>query len=107
MPWLDASDEPAARAWAEFEILAAGAFVELTTNGILTAGGDSPRRLLSEFRQLRQAQLAYERELGMTPAARMSLQVGDSRSRALDFTAQLAEGRRLRIAHEARQKGNQ
>jgi hypothetical protein len=105
MPWLDPSDEPTCRVWAELEILGAGMFVELTANGIVTEKGE-PRRLLTEFRQLRTAQFSFERELGMTPAARMTLQVGDSRSRALDLTAQIAEGRKLRLAAEARQREN-
>jgi hypothetical protein len=40
----------------------------------VNAQGD-PRRLLRDYRQLRSAQLAYERELGMTPASRRVLQV--------------------------------
>jgi hypothetical protein len=72
MPWLEPSDEPAVRAWAQLEILGTLAFAELRANGI-TAGNGEPRRLLAEFRQLRTAQLAYERQLGMTPTARMML----------------------------------
>ncbi len=83
MPWLDDSDLPACRAWAEFEILGATAFADLIERGMTNDNGD-PRRLLGEFRQLRQAQLGYERGLGMTPAARMSLRVGDSRARSFD-----------------------
>src|SRR5204863_9552884 len=75
MPWLADADLPACRAWAELELLGAQAFAELHENGITTPKGE-PRRLLAEFRQLRTAQLAYERDLGMTPAARMSLRVG-------------------------------
>jgi len=83
MPWLSPSDLPACRAWAELEILGAHVFADLATKGITTDKGE-PRRLLSEYRQLRQTQLSYERDLGMTPAARVSLNVGVSRSRALD-----------------------
>ena len=88
MPWLEPSDLPACRAWAELEILSAGAFAALTAEGLTNAQGE-PRRLLSEFRQLRQAQLAYERELGMTPAARMALKANGTRA-ALDLAAALA-----------------
>jgi hypothetical protein len=102
MPWLRASDDPACRAWAELEILCASMFVELTVDGHLTDNGQ-PRRLLTEYRLLRQTQLSYERELGMTPQARMQLQVGDSRSRALDVTAELERGRQARLAAQARQ----
>lgn len=90
MPWLADADQPACRAWAELELLGARAFAELETNGITTAKGE-PRRLLAEFRQLRQAQLAYERDLGMTPSARMSLRVGDSKARATDVVSLLAQ----------------
>ncbi len=69
MPWIAQADLPACRAWAELEILGSRAFAELDANGITNEAGE-PRRLLGEFRQLRQAQLAYERELELTPAAR-------------------------------------
>jgi hypothetical protein len=72
MPWLEDADEPTARGWAQIEIMADMAHQVLRTIGIINGKGD-PRRLLSEFRQLRQAQLAYARELGMTPAARMAI----------------------------------
>ena len=41
-------------------------------NGITTGQGE-PRRLLSEYRQLRATQLAYARELAMTPQAHRAL----------------------------------
>jgi hypothetical protein len=65
------------------------AFAALTAQGLTNAQGE-PRRLLSEFRQLRQAQLAYERELGMTPAARMAIKANGTRA-ALDLAAALAQ----------------
>lgn len=88
MPWLEASDLPACRAWAELEILSASVFTALTTDGFANAEGE-PRKLLTEYRQLRQAQLAYERELGMTPAARMAIKATGT-SAAVDLAAQLA-----------------
>jgi hypothetical protein len=106
MPWLDPADEPAVRAWCELEILSAGLFASLTADGVITPKGE-PRKALSEYRMLRQAQLAYERELGMTPSARMNLRVGDSRARTFDVAAELAEGRRLRLAAEGRIEGAQ
>ena len=90
MPWLADADLPACRAWAEMELLGAHAFADLETNGLATEKGE-PRRLLAEYRQLRQAQLAYERDLGMTPLARMSLRVGDSKARATDVVTALAQ----------------
>ena len=89
MPWLERSDVPACRAWAELEILGATVFAELHLNGITNVEGE-PRRLLTEYRQLRQAQLAYERELGMTPAARMAIKANGTRA-ALDLAAAMAK----------------
>ncbi len=74
MPWLEPADEPACRAWAELELLGASLFVVLNAEGPLNGEGE-PRRLLSEYRSLRRDQLAYERELGMTPASRMALRL--------------------------------
>jgi hypothetical protein len=90
MPWLSEVDLPAARAWAELEILASNAFADLYMNGVTSKTGE-PRRLLSELRQLRTAQLAYERDLGMTPAARMNLRVGDAKARALTASVEPAD----------------
>jgi len=88
MLWLEPSDMPAARAWAELETLGANVFAELAVNGVTNTEGE-PRRLLTELRQLRQAQLAYARELGMTPAARMAINANGTRA-ALDLAAAMA-----------------
>lgn len=88
MPWLEPGDMPAARAWAELEILGATVFAELVTNGVTNHEGE-PRRLLTELRQLRQGQLAYARELGMTPAARMAIKANGTRA-AVDLAAAMA-----------------
>ena len=85
MPWLETSDLPACRAWAELEILGANAFSELLTGGLLNTEGE-PRRLLTDYRQLRQVQLSYERELGMTPAARNSIKASGTKA-AIDLVA--------------------
>ena len=69
LPWLQPCDMAAARSWAEFEYIISLAFTELVQNGLTNRKGDS-RRLLTDWRQLKLAQLAYERELGMTPSAR-------------------------------------
>lgn len=76
MPWLHESDIPAARAWAQPEILADLAFSHLRKEGVLQATGENagePRRLLADFRSLRSVQIVYARELGMTPAARNAM----------------------------------
>lgn len=87
MPWLEPSDLPACRAWAELEILGAYAFSELLGSGLLNAEGE-PRRLLTDFRQLRQVQLSYARDLGMTPAARMAIKANGTRA-SLDLAAMM------------------
>jgi hypothetical protein len=90
MPWIDDSDAPACRAWAQLEILSDQAYAVLRTVGILNREGE-PRRLLTDIRQLRQAQLAYARELGMTPAARMAIKANGTNA-ALDLAAAMAAG---------------
>jgi hypothetical protein len=100
MDWLEPADEPACRAWAQLEILADSAFIILQTIGIIDRAGN-PKRLLTDFRQLRQAQLAYERELGMTPQARMQLQANGTRA-ALDLAESVSE-RAVKIAEERAQ----
>jgi hypothetical protein len=89
MPWLEPSDLPACRAWAELEFLGAHAFNELVAAGLLNARGE-PRRLLTDYRQLRQVQLSYERDLGMTPAAQMAMKANGTRA-ALDLVAAMAK----------------
>lgn len=72
VPWLEGSDEPTLRAWSELELLGASIWADLMARGAVNEQGE-PRRLLSEYRQLRQIQLRYGEALGLTPAARASL----------------------------------
>ncbi len=88
MLWIESSDLPACRAWVELEILGASAFCELVDGGLLNAEGE-PRRLLTDFRQLRQVQLSYAKELGMTPAARIAIKADGTRA-AVDLAAAMA-----------------
>jgi hypothetical protein len=92
LPWIDESDEPTVRVWAELEILGASVFNELMSRGVVNDEGES-RRLLDDYRRLRQTQLPYTRELGMSPRARAELSVDSSRTRALTAAAQIAEQR--------------
>ncbi len=94
MPWLDESDVPVLRSWCELEIIGAGLFADLTAAGI-TNGEGEPRRAVDDLRRLRQTQLGFARELGMTPRARAELSVDSSRTRALTAAAQIAEQRRM------------
>jgi hypothetical protein len=88
VPWLEPSDYAAARAWAELEILAGAVRSALRTLGVANDQGDS-RRLLDDYRKLRQVQLSYPRELGMTPAARMAIKASGTKV-ALDLPEQMA-----------------
>lgn len=87
MPWLQPSDTPAMKSWAELEVLSATVFAWLLRMNVINADGE-PRRLLSEHRQLKIAQLAFARELGMTPAARMAIKANGTNA-ALDIVGQM------------------
>jgi hypothetical protein len=71
MPWLQDSDIPTCKGWAELEILGATIFAALMT-GLSNDKGE-PRALIDKHRSIRAVQLQYARELGMTPAARKAL----------------------------------
>jgi hypothetical protein len=88
MPWIEDSDLPACRGWADLELLSASVGYCLAQLGPVNDNGE-PRRLLTEFRHLKLAQLAHERELGMTPAARIAIKA-NATSAAVDLAAQLA-----------------
>jgi hypothetical protein len=88
MHWLELSDFPTCRAWAELEILAGEVYAALRTMGVLNAKGEG-RRLLDDYRKLRQTQAVYARELGMTPAARQMLKTNGRRA-AFDLAAAMA-----------------
>lgn len=83
-PWLEPSDESTMRAYCELEILSASIFASLATTGttkITVDGKDvEVRRLVDAHRQMKQAQLAYARELGLTPLARAALKVAGSKA---------------------------
>jgi phage terminase small subunit len=83
-PWLEPSDESTARAYCELEILSAAIFARLSQTGptrVTTDGKDlEVRRLVDAHRQMKQAQLAYARELGLTPLARAALKVAGSKA---------------------------
>ena len=61
MRWLEPSDRPACHAWAELEVLATRVYAELRDQGLLNARGEA-RRLLHDYRQLRQAQATLSAE---------------------------------------------
>ena len=81
MRWLDpVIDRAAARAWADLEHKVADVSTDLERRGMVNGKGE-PRRLVSEYRQLLALQLAYSKELGLTPAARAALGLDVARGR--------------------------
>jgi hypothetical protein len=88
LPWLEPSDFPAVRAWAELEYLAGQVYAALRVGSVINAKGEA-RRLLDDYRKLRQTQAMLSRELGMTPAARMALKASGTRA-AFDLAAEMA-----------------
>jgi len=87
MPWLTPADTPAMKGWAELEVLSATVFAWLLKLNVLNGEGE-PRRLLSEHRQLKLAQLQYETALGMTPLSRAQLKLNTTRA-AFDLPAEM------------------
>ena len=63
-PWLTEMDAPTVRAWAEVVKLKAIAFNALERTGIHRVNGDDiiGRRLLADYRQPFQTELAYARD---------------------------------------------
>jgi hypothetical protein len=88
MHWIEDSDLPACRAWAELEVLAGQVYAALRVLGVLNGKGEG-RRLLDDYRKLRQTQTVLSRELGMTPAARMAIKASGTRA-AFDLAAEMA-----------------
>lgn len=60
------------------DVLRVAVLEALLSRGVSNARGE-PRRLLTEYRQITQAQLAFDKELGMTPAARMTIKANGTR----------------------------
>ena len=68
----------------------------LRKKGVLSVEGEGSARLISDYRQLRQAQTALTRELGLSPASRQAIRAHGT-SAALDLAGLLAAaGRRGR-----------
>jgi hypothetical protein len=90
MPWLEPSDYPAVRAWAEMEYLSNQVYAALASMAFFNRQGEA-RRLLSEYRQLRATQVVLARELGMAPLSRATLKLTTTRS-ALDLPNSMIDG---------------
>jgi Phage terminase, small subunit len=85
LPWLEPADGPAVRAWCELEYLCGQVYAALRAYGVLNKAQEA-RRLLDDYRKLRQTQIVLSRELGMTPASRMAIKASGTNS-ALDLAA--------------------
>jgi hypothetical protein len=68
---LDEVQIPAARAWCEHEILATDAYAALMHEQ--AEGAEQNEKLLDMYLRIRSRQLAYAKELGLTPAASAQL----------------------------------
>jgi hypothetical protein len=88
MPWIEPSDWPACRAWAELEYLCGQVYAALHVYGVTNPHGEA-RRLLDDYRKLRLAQAVFARELGMTPLSRQALKAAGTNA-ALDLAAACA-----------------
>lgn len=88
MPWLEPADGPACHAWAEIEYLCGIVYARLIANGVVNNKGEA-RRLLTDYRQLRQTQMLYSDALGMNPASRIAIKA-DATSAAIDLAAAMA-----------------
>ena len=90
LTWLEPSDLPSVRAWCELEVLSQHVYAELRTHGVLSPETGDARRLLHDYRQLRQTQAIWSRELGMTPASRMAMKASGTHA-ALDIASLMAQ----------------
>jgi hypothetical protein len=79
-------------AWCELEILALRVYGELDRQGVINNKGDT-RRLLDDFRKLRASQLAFSKELGLTPASLATITALVSRDQHVDVIIRAAEER--------------
>ena len=89
-PWLTPTDWSTVQAWAETVKLKAVCFVALErTNPYREDNGDLVgRRLLQDYMRLGSLELAFAKEIGLTPAARVSM--GVDLAKGLDLAAQAA-----------------
>ncbi|MCH8205636.1 MAG: hypothetical protein IH956_01370 [Chloroflexi bacterium] len=89
-PWLTATDRPTVQAWAEIVKLKSVCFMALErSNPYRLVDGDLVgRRLLQDYGRLAGLELAYAKELGLTPQSRVSL--GIDLAKGLDLAAEAA-----------------
>lgn len=106
MSWLKPEDIPLMRSWAQHEILADIAYSALRAMGPINADGNA-KRLLTDFRQLRQSQTMIANALGMSPMARAQLRAASTNA-AFDVmgSADLSESEANAAISAARPNGS-
>ena len=106
MEWLKPEDIPLMRSWAQHEILSDIAYSALRAMGPINADGNA-KRLLTDFRQLRQSQTAIANALGMSPMARAQLRTASTNA-AFDLmgSADLSESEANAAINAARSGKN-
>jgi hypothetical protein len=72
LPWFSESDGPAVRTWAEYEILCGQVFAAIRTGGVVSENG-LIKRLVNDYRQMRNAQFLWATAIGLTPSSRLAL----------------------------------
>jgi hypothetical protein len=102
VPWLTDADTPTIRAWCQLELLSDAAYKILRERGIINQAGE-PRRLLTDFRQLKAIQLLHAEKLGLTPASRVAIKAGLDNS-AFDL-AEDSAAEALAIADQRKSRG--
>jgi hypothetical protein len=88
-PWLNDSDLPVLRAFAELEYLSRRVFALLREEGLVSPKTGDARKLLGEYRSLRTAQRSIADSLGLTPMARKELTSKDAGG--LDFAVEMTK----------------
>jgi hypothetical protein len=95
-PWLEPSDE-STRAYCELEIVGAQIFAAVAKMGgaIMRTTPDGQdldvRKLVDAHRRNKLAQLAYAREFGLTPAARMMIRANGTHT-PFDLPSAMIDG---------------
>jgi hypothetical protein len=104
-PWLQDTDLPVLRGFAELEWLARRVFALLKDEGILSPKTNDAKKLLSEYRSLRTAQAALASQLGLTPVARKAL-VSGGKEGGFDLLNAIAEHDREEVVVQDNVKDN-
>lgn len=109
-PWLQDTDLPVLRGFAELEWLARRVFALLKEEGILSPKTNDVKKLVSEYRSLRSAQASIASQLGLTPMARRELttKLADGFDFAVEMTKVMdAEREAAETVKEPEKNGNE